>query len=213
MRLSSVGSLAPSQLSNVSVSRTSATASVFTRADNAAVNVRWSVLDYLNHNPDARKVLIVGCGMTPESVIMGSGHTAIPGISCSLGRRHSRDFTIDVSPDATADLTIDLVTYRGTELGIYGQGRFDAVEFEYINRGVGQPFSSGHIGLWINAANQLLKLGGKIVFYSGDSGYREIVKSTMTELGYKAIERSIPRDGSPGNRYGHIFCEGEKRRL
>lgn len=177
----------------------------------SAVRGRWSVLEYLGRPANSRKVLIVGCGTTPQHVTMGSGAMTIPGIACSLGRAHSRDFTLDVSADAGADLVIDLVTFHGTELGQYGYGRFDQVDFEYLNRGPAQPFSDQHIRLWIDAADKLLKPGGKIVFYSGSTQYRNVAKSRMVELGYRCAEEALKPDGTPGNKYGHIFCYGVKK--
>lgn len=159
---------------------------------------------YLNTN-STEKRLIIGCGTTPERVMMGT----MPGMPCYFGCSHETDFTIDISPDAGADMEIDLVTFRGTALGIYGKGKFDTIIFEQPNRGTKKveladgrsrlrpnPFSSGHINLWIEAADFLLKPAGKIIFYSGGQDYLCAAESRMLALGYQVNNtRFIPPSG------------------
>lgn len=176
----------------------------------AVASGRWSISHYLG-SAKPPKVLVVGCGSTPQNVTMGSGEKAIQGISCSLGRTHSQDFTLDVSTDANADLTIDLVTFQGTELGVYGRGRFDQVDFEYLCGGLRHRFSQQHIRLWIDAADKLLKPTGTIVFYSGCTEYLHVARGRMIELGYKCVDTVIEPDGTPKNMCGHRFCQGVKR--
>ncbi|RQU48913.1 hypothetical protein DF143_37290 [Burkholderia cenocepacia] len=168
---------------------------------------RWSVKEYLGQHPQDR-MLTVGCGQTPEQVTMGSmGVSEIP---CSLGRRHEHDFTVDISPDAHADLTMDFILYSGSDLYRHGENQFDTVSFEYLNRGPKNPFKDAHIDLWISGANKLLRRNGRILFYSFDDGYIGAAKNAMLRLGYKVEEKQEEPNGTAENRYGHRYCQGTK---
>lgn len=168
---------------------------------------KWSVQEYLEQHQEDR-ALIIGCGRSPEKVKMDN----LDGIPCSLGQRHEHDFTVDISPDANADLTMDFVLYSGSDLFGHGEKQFDVVSFEYLNRGPRRPFGDTHVELWISAANKLLRNNGKIIFYSGSDSYINAATNAMKRLGYKVQEKIVEADGSPGNRYGHKYCEGIKPR-
>lgn len=167
---------------------------------------RWTVQEYLEAHKDSTKTLVVGCGTTPQHVMMGQ----MQGGECSRGQSHDKDFTVDLSKDAGADLVVDFVLYSGTDLHNHGKGQFDTVAFEYLNRGSRDRFTPTHIDLWIKGADALLNNSGKVVFYSFHDKYLEHAKEAMLKRGYTVTEHSIPPDGTPANRHGHRYCEGVK---
>jgi hypothetical protein len=184
---------------------------------NTMVNHR-SVTDYLNNNPTERKVLVVGCGSTPENVTMGVGNNEMHGVRCSLGRKHNNDFTIDISTEAGADLTINLLEKKTVnsnleeriKFEIQGFRKFDDVHFEYLCKGLPgknreNVFSSDEIETGIVSAHNLLKVGGKITFYNGSDNYRSIAVKKMNELGYGNVADKLVS--------GHRYCEGTKKYL
>ncbi len=167
---------------------------------------RWSVQDYLHARKDSTKTLVVGCGTTPQRVMMGK----MQGMECSRGQSHDKDFTVDLSKDAGADLVMDFVLFSGSDLHNHGKGQFDTVAFEYLNRGPRDRFTPTHIDMWINGADALLNKSGKVVFYSFDNTYLESAKEAMHKRGYTVTEHSVPPDGTPANRHGQRYCEGVK---
>lgn len=218
MPVSSIASIMNLPSRNTNAECRSKTAEVLIETKNTQNIPTRSVTEYLNNNLIAKKVLVVGCGMTPEKVIMGTGPTAMAGLTCSLGRHHINDFTVDISADAGADLTINLLQKRVVnadletliKLETQGFRRFDEVHFEYLSKGLpgknrDNVFSQDEISAGITSAHNLLKSGGKIVFYNGDIQYRNMAMQKMNELGYKGVT-----DQSEG---GHIYCEGLKNRL
>uniref|UniRef100_UPI0035C74519 hypothetical protein n=1 Tax=Serratia quinivorans TaxID=137545 RepID=UPI0035C74519 len=160
----------------------------------------------LSPHPKA-KTLVIGCGKTPEKA-----NTAlnIPGIPCSLGRDHLDDFTIDISPYASPNLVMDFVNWKGTDLHLYGLGRLDSIEFEYINRGPRNPFQEEHIRLWLEGADALLKPMGVINYYSGEDRHINIAMNFFKERRYQVDKVIIPRANVVGNMYGHKFCQAKK---
>lgn len=167
---------------------------------------RWTVLKYLNDTSIPKKTLVVGCGSTPSQVMMGK----MQGVDCSRGKDHAKDFTIDVSPKARADLTMDLVMFNSSDLGNYGAGKFNSVEFEYLNRGPRDRFSDKHVDAWINGADALLSKQGEITFFSGDKQYIAFARASMEKRGYTVTDHAVEGDGTPGNKHGHRFCVGVK---
>ena len=157
---------------------------------------------------------IVGCGKTPENVTMGSGSMKMQGIPCSLGRRHSQDFTVDISADARADLTLNLLQIDLDDLSnliIFqneGFRRFDEVIFEYLSKGPPRDpnnrFSFSELQTGVRTANNLLKIGGKIDFINGNSTYRGIVTGIMGSMKYRNIADKLEN--------GHMRCVGTKSR-
>ncbi|WP_143515810.1 RHS repeat domain-containing protein [Pseudomonas sp. R37(2017)] len=169
----------------------------------AAKAPRWTVLRYLETHKDRQRTLVVGCGATPQNVTSMGGVT---GGACSLGSSHEHDFTVDIDAGANADLTADLVTYRGTDLGRHGLLQFDVVSFEYLFRGTRNPFKDEHIQAWIQAADALLRPGAEAFFFNGHAPYREVAAQELKRLGY-----SVREEGSkPGSRHGHVFVAGKK---
>lgn len=177
--------------------------SAFSRAPKAP---RWSVQEYLQANMDRPKTLVVGCGTTPESVLMGKMH----GTQCSRGLNHERDFTVDISKDAGADLVMDFVLFSGSDLRNHGARQFDTVEFEYLNRGPRDRFTSTHVDMWINGADTLLKDSGTATFYSHHAPYLQYARQAMEKRGYTVTDHSVPANGTPTNRHGHRYCTGVK---
>lgn len=123
---------------------------------------------YLKKVPQGRRRLVIGCGATPKD-------------GCSYGLDHKEDFTIDPNLDVGANLAIDLVTYKGTDLYTYGGGCFDEVRFENVCRG-GSPFKREHTLMWILAARDLLKNGGSIYYFNYDYSERCFVKGELYKL-------------------------------
>lgn len=163
--------------------------------------------EYLLMPHPKAKTLVIGCGKTPEKA-----NTAlnIPGIPCSLGRDHLDDFTIDISPYASPNLVMDFVNWKGTDLYLYGLGRLDSIEFEYINRGPRNPFQEEHIRLWLEGADALLKPMGVVNYYSGEDRHINIAMNFFREKRYQVDKVIIPRANVAGNMYGHKFCQAKK---
>ncbi|MBB3226945.1 hypothetical protein FHW69_001546 [Luteibacter sp. Sphag1AF] len=166
-----------------------------------------SITDYLSR-PSGQRRLVIGCGRTPEHVHMGS----VEGMPCSLGQTHEHDFTVDVNPDASPDITMDIMLWRSSPLFTLGTGQFDQVTFEYLQRGPRRPFSATHIDLWIDAAHALLAPGGLLRFYSGLPAYLNAATQAMNRHGYRVQRGTIPPQGVPHNRHGHQWCEGARPR-
>ncbi|WGK60090.1 hypothetical protein [Pantoea sp. SS70] len=162
---------------------------------------------YLNSMQPSAKVLVIGCGRTPQNALTA---TNIPNMACSLGRNHKDHFTIDVSENASPDLVMDFVGWNGSELGVFGLGKFDAVEFEYISRGPRHPFRPLHIQLWLQGADMLLKPGGLIQYYSGDDRQLQVVATNLAAKGYRLDKVEIPANSTAGNLYGHKFIQAKK---
>lgn len=158
----------------------------------SAAAPRWSVQEYLQARKDSTKTLVVGCGTTPQRVMMGK----MQGMECSRGQNHDKDFTVDLSKDAGADLVMDFVLFSGSDLHNHGKGQFDTVAFEYLNRGPRDRFTPTHIDMWINGADALLNKSGKVVFYSFDNKYLDSAKEAMQKRGYTVTEHSVPPDGT-----------------
>jgi len=163
--------------------------------------------DYLFSPLPKAKTLVVGCGKTPEKANTASN---IPGISCSLGRDHLSDFTIDISQSASPNIVMDFVNWKGSELYLYGLGKLDSVEFEYVNRGPKRPFQDEHIRLWLEGAHALLKPMGVINYYSWDDRHINMVIDFFREKKYTVDKVIIPPANIAGNRYGHKFCQAKK---
>jgi insecticidal toxin complex protein TccC len=172
----------------------------------SAVNApppRWTPLQYLEAHKNSQRTLVVGCGATPQNVTSMGG---IPGGACSLGSTHEHDFTVDIDAGANADLTADLVTYRGTDLGRDGLQQFDVISFEYLFRGTRNPFKNEHIQAWIQAADALSRPGAEVFFFNGHAPYREVAAQELRRLSYSVREES----SNPGKRSGHVFVVGKK---
>ncbi|PYY70145.1 hypothetical protein CRX42_12870 [Pseudomonas jessenii] len=164
---------------------------------------RWTPLQYLAAHKNSQRTLVVGCGASPQNVTSMGG---IRGGACSLGSSHEHDFTVDIDAGANADLTADLVTYRGTDLGRDGLQQFDVISFEYLFRGPRNPFKNEHIQAWIQAADALSRPGAEVFFFNGHAPYREVAAQELRRLSYSVREES----SNPGNRRGHVFVVGKK---
>jgi insecticidal toxin complex protein TccC len=164
---------------------------------------RWTTLQYLEAHKNSQRTLVVGCGASPQNVTSMGG---IRGGACSLGSSHEHDFTVDIDAGANADLTADLVTYRGTDLGRDGLQQFDVISFEYLFRGPRNPFKNEHIQAWIQAADALSRPGAEVFFFNGHAPYREVAAQELRRLNYSVREES----SNPGNRRGHVFVVGKK---
>lgn len=162
------------------------------------------IASYLAIRSERPKNLVIGCGASPQRVYMG----AMQGTLCSLRSDHHNDFTVDLSPDAGANLTLDFTNYKNTELHTQGKGQFDTVTFEYLNRGPRDRFSEAEITRWIEGADALLKPSGTIRFYNGDRKYCLQAESAMRTRGFSVIEKIEPP--SQDNPHGHMYREGTK---
>ncbi|MCX2865647.1 hypothetical protein OOZ63_27885 [Paucibacter sp. PLA-PC-4] len=163
------------------------------------------IKQYLAIRAERSKNLVIGCGTTPERVMMGT----MPGTACSLGSDHHNDFTVDVSSDASPNLTLDFSQSKGSDLLAQGKGHFDKVTFEYLNRGPRNRFSEAEVKGWIEGADTMLKdKSGEILFYNGDSRYRAQARSAMEERGYTVTD--VKEDPSTTSPNGHVYCKGKK---
>jgi hypothetical protein len=165
---------------------------------------RLNVQQYLEIRHERPKNLVIGCGTTPQQVTMGT----MAGTACSLGSDHHNDFTVDLSNDAGANLTLDFARYKDSELHEHGNGQFDTVAFEYLNRGPRNRFSEAEIDRFIEGADALLNKSGKITFYNGDRNYRAQARTAMEARGYTVTDKVDPP--TLENPQGHIYCEGVK---
>ncbi|MBN3845835.1 hypothetical protein G3N58_03190 [Paraburkholderia sp. Ac-20342] len=163
-----------------------------------------NIREYLVIRHERTKNLVIGCGTTPQQVTMDT----MQGTACTNRSDHHNDFTVDISPDAGANLTLDFADYKNSELYEHGKGRFDTVAFEYLNRGPRDRFSQTEIDGWIEGADTLLNKSGKVIFYNGDGSYRAQARAALEARGYKVTEITHP----PTSKYpyGQVYCEGVK---
>lgn len=213
-----ISSSVRSDYSDSQIQKTSKIADALVGVSNTSVNFR-SLTDYLDSSATgAHKTLVIGCGRTPENVVMGFGANAMDGTQCSLNRRHSKDFTIDISRDAAPNLVVNLLQKKTInadlekliELEVKGFRKFDEVIFEYLAKGLPgkkreNTFLTEEIDAGIVSANNLLKVGGKIIFYNGCDEYRGMAINKMNDLGYKEVAEKRAN--------GHIYCEGTKKHV